>query len=132
MKVPQGKYIIWISGTKRHAKSQPESLRIVFEHCAKNKPDLIPYLASFARRKTKLIAKTPTELNPDRPELSQRCTRVFGEYWIYNTRSGDKVLRLMEMACKYAGLKFMEDVKVDPGMFNDPHYAPGKLEQIPV
>lgn len=90
MKMPQGKYQIWISEKCKRATNQTEALAIVFEFCATIKPDLVDYLAGIRKPKVRLIAKDWRELNLDRPDLSAKKTQVFGNYWIYNTRSGPR------------------------------------------
>ena len=124
MRQSPGKYRIWLPDGLRSAKTQPEALAMVFEYCAKIKPEVVAMLAKVQKQRTKLVAKDWRDLNPDRPDLSEKRTRVFGDYWIYNTRSGDKVLRQMDYACRLAGLKFMLDIKVERAKFNDPDYVP--------
>lgn len=128
MRAPAGKYEIWLRGKVVRKNSQPEALAAVFEYCATINPNVIEDLARLRKRKLKLVAKDWRELNPGRPDLSEKRTRVFRDYWLYNTRSGDKVLRLMAFACQRAGITFMEDVKVDCALFNDPGY---KYEPVP-
>lgn len=115
-------YLIWISGIRRTASTQTEALKMVFEHCAKVNPAVVEFLAKHPVRKVKIIAQNWRDLNPGKEYLAERHTRVFGNYWIYNTRSGDKVLELMDRACWKAGIKFMEDIKVDTSAFKVKHY----------
>jgi hypothetical protein len=124
VKIKPGKLTVKLGARIQRAHSQPECLAIVWEHCAKVNPALIEYLANLKRKKVRLIAKSPRELNPDRQDLTEKCTRVFGEYWLYNTRSGDKVVKLMDLACRFSGLRFQTDVVVDTSMFNCANYVP--------
>ena len=49
MKMPQGKYQIWILGNCKRATNQTEALAIVFEYCATIKRELIDYLAGIRK-----------------------------------------------------------------------------------
>ena len=130
MKLKPGKYTVKLGEHIRHAHSQSECLAIVWGHCAKANPDLVKYLADFRRKKIRLIANSPHELNTDRQDLAEKCTRVFGSYWLYNTRSGDKVIKLMDLACRFSGLRFQTDVVVDTSMFNCANYVPAEVIDI--
>lgn len=126
MRMKPGRFKIKLGDKSRSAHFQYECLVIVWEHCANVSPDVIPYLEKLHRPKVRLIAKVREDLNPGQPELSMNAIRVFGDYWLYKTRSGDKVVKLMDLACRVAGLQFQKDVVVDTAMFNFPNYRPNE------
>ena len=130
MKASSGKYEVRLSGKVRRAATQPEALALVFEYCATINPKVVEELAKVQKPKLRLIARDWRDLNPDRPDLSEKRTRVFGDYWIYNTRSGDKVLRLMDFACRLAGIKYLEDVWVDCALFDKRGYKSPRILTI--
>jgi len=89
----------------------------VFETLSNRDPAFPERFASLPKHgsKRRYLAKTPSELFPDRPDLERESIPLDNGWWVGVNLSKLTISKVIRMACEVAGIRFGKDLIVNLG-----------------
>lgn len=107
-----------LDGRHYPARSAREVLEGVFEALAKRDGNILERFASLPKhgRTRRYLARNADELYPSRPDLVRDFShQLTSGWWLSTNHSRATILRIIEMACDVAQLKYGKDLQVNVG-----------------
>lgn len=100
-------------GSFHPAKSAREVLQKVLITFSEDDPE---FLERFAKRehgrKRRWIARSNSELNPDRPDLAEKSVEFVQGWWMGTNYSRRRIEKITKLACEVANVEFGKDLVV--------------------
>lgn len=107
-----------LDGRNYPARSAREVLEGVFEALPKRDSNILERFASLPKhgRTRRYLARNADDLYPGRPDLARDFShQLTSGWWLSTNHSRATILRIIEMACDVAQLKYGRDLQVNVG-----------------
>jgi predicted type IV restriction endonuclease len=107
-----------LDGQQYMARSAREVLEGVFEALAKHDTNILERFASMPKhgRTRRYLARNADDLYPGRPDLARDFShQLTSGWWLSTNHSRATIVRIIEMACDVAQLKYGRDLQVNLG-----------------
>ena len=104
-------------GKVHQEKTAIDVLESVLREFAEQDSTFLARFASLEKhgRKVRYLAREREELNPDRPDLTEKARELKPGWWIYTVLSNPQKEKVIRMACEVAGIKYGTDLQVNFG-----------------
>jgi hypothetical protein len=106
------RYVVF--GERREARTAIDALVEILRTLSARQPDFIDRLAEIAPSRTRNhIARTPEEVYPARPELSDLTTEFVPGWWLGTNIANRDKMTLLRKACEVAGITLGREIEID-------------------
>jgi hypothetical protein len=109
------RYQVRIFGEVVAAERLHDVLATVIESLSRRDAGFLTRLAKEKGRKRRIVARSPEDLYPDRPDLAKSAREVADGWWMVTIISRQDTVRAVATACRVAGVVQGVDVAVQYG-----------------
>ena len=102
-----------ILGERFPARSAREVLTLALQQLQRLDNNFLRSLSRRRGRKRRIVARSPLDLYPGRPDLSKLAYKLDKDWWVGTNYSVKDVKRILTVACEVAGIIYEQDLKAD-------------------